>query len=70
MQRGAYDSLESTLNIPAVIEAPVAAGQPLAELRVSLNDAELLTTPLRALADNPAGSFWQQARDSVSLWFE
>jgi len=30
--RGAYDSLESVHNIPAILEAPVAMGQPLGEL--------------------------------------
>jgi D-alanyl-D-alanine carboxypeptidase (penicillin-binding protein 5/6) len=70
LPRGAYDSLESTLDIPAIIEAPVAAGQPLAELRISLDGQQLITEPLRALEDNPAGSFWQRTLDSVSLWFE
>jgi len=70
VQRGTYDSLHSVLNIPAVIVAPVAQGQPLAELTVSLNGAELLSEPLRALSDNPSGSIWQRTRDSVSLWFE
>ena len=68
--RGAYDSLESVLNIPAVLLAPVAEGQPLAELKISLNGNELLSQPLRALADNPAGSLWQRTRDSVSLMLE
>ena len=58
------------MNIPAVLEAPVSAGQPLAELTVKLGDEMLVTAPLRALADNPAGSLWQRTRDSVSLWFE
>ncbi len=70
VRRGTYDQLESTLDIPAIVEAPVATGQPVAELRVSLGADELLKTPLRALDDNPEGSFWQQTRDSVSLWFE
>ena len=70
VQRGAYDSLESILNIPSVLEAPVAAGQPLAELKVSLDGADVLTAPLRALDDNPAGSIWQKTRDSIGLWFE
>jgi len=70
VQRGTYDSLESIHNIPAVLVAPIALGQPLAELKVSLNGAELLSEPLRALADNPSGSIWQRTRDSVSLWFE
>ncbi len=70
VRRGAYDQLESTLDIPAVVEAPVAAGQPVAELKIKLGEEEVLTTPLRALDDNPTGSFWQRTRDSVSLWFE
>ncbi|MBT8087810.1 MAG: D-alanyl-D-alanine carboxypeptidase [Gammaproteobacteria bacterium] len=70
LRRGAYEQLESTLDIPAIITAPLTAGQPVAELRVKLGERQLLTAPLRALEDNPAGSFWQRTRDSVSLWFE
>jgi D-alanyl-D-alanine carboxypeptidase (penicillin-binding protein 5/6) len=58
------------LNIPATLLAPVAQGQPLAELQVSLNDDELINMPLRALEENPDGSFWQRTRDGVTLWFE
>jgi len=70
VRRGAYDQLESSLDIPAIIEAPVAIGQPVGQLKVRLGGQELLSAPLRALDDNPAGSLWQRARDSVSLWFE
>lgn len=68
--RGSYDKLKSVLNIPSVLLAPVAEGQPLAELRVSLNGDELVTEPLRALSSNPSGSLWQRTVDSVRLWFE
>jgi D-alanyl-D-alanine carboxypeptidase (penicillin-binding protein 5/6) len=68
--RGAYESLESVLSVPAVVTAPVAQGDPVAELQVSLNGSSLITEPLRALNDNPSGSLWQRARDSVQLWFE
>ncbi|MGI9234160.1 MAG: D-alanyl-D-alanine carboxypeptidase family protein [Woeseiaceae bacterium] len=70
VRRGTYDELESTLDIPSIIEAPIAAGQPIAELKVRYGDQELLRTSLRALDDSPVGSFWQRIRDSVSLWFE
>ena len=70
VRRGAYDKLESNLNIPAIVTAPIAAGQPVAELSISLDGEELLRTPLRALEDNPEGSFWQRTKDSMSLWFE
>ncbi|MGI9219484.1 MAG: D-alanyl-D-alanine carboxypeptidase family protein [Woeseiaceae bacterium] len=68
--RGSYDTLVSTLNMPAVIEAPVAQSQPLAEISIALAGQQLMQVPLRALADNPAGSFWQRTVDGVSLWFE
>lgn len=68
--RGSFDEVESVLDMPATLEAPVAAGQPIADLRVSLDGKELLNLPLRALEDNPAGSFWQRTRDGVKLWFE
>lgn len=68
--RGSYDNLDSTLNIPAVLTAPVAQGQPLAEIDISLNGKSLVSQPLRALGSNPVGSFWQRISDSVSLWFE
>ena len=68
--RGTYESLESLHNMPAIIEAPVATGQPLGEIRISLNGEELLLEQLRALEDNPSGSFWQRTVDSVMLWLE
>jgi len=68
--RGTFDDLVSVLNIPAVLLAPVAQGQPLAELQVSLNGDSLVRAPLRALHENPNGSLWQSTRDGVKLWFE
>ncbi len=68
--RGSYNDVESVLNIPAVLVGPVAQGQPLAELKVSLNGDDLVSEPLRALDDNPSGSLWQRTRDGVILWFE
>ena len=70
VRRGSYDQLESTIDIPAIVEAPIAAGQPVAELKIGLGEEQVLSTPLRALDDNPTGSLWQRTKDSVSLWFE
>jgi D-alanyl-D-alanine carboxypeptidase (penicillin-binding protein 5/6) len=70
VRRGTYDQLESAIEMPATLVAPLATGQPVAELRVSHGEEELLRMPLRALEDNPTGSFWQRTRDSVSLMFE
>jgi hypothetical protein len=42
----------------------------VAELKIHHGGQQLLSAPLRALDDNPVGSLWQRARDSISLWFE
>lgn len=68
--RGSFNNVESVLNMPAQLMAPVAQGQPLAELKVSLDGDVLLNEPLRALEENPQGTLWQRARDGVKLWFE
>ena len=68
--RGAYDRLESTIDIPATIEAPVSTGQQIATLKIGLDGQEIVAAPLRALTDNPIGSIWQRMSDSVSLLFE
>ena len=70
VRRGSYDQLESKLDIPAIVTAPIAAGQPVAELSISLDGEDIMKTPLRALDDNPEGSLWQRTKDGVSLWFE
>ena len=70
LRRGSYEQLESRLNIPAIVTAPLSAGQPVAELSINLDGEELLKAPLRALDENPLGSFWQRTKDSVKLWFE
>ena len=68
--RGAYNSLEMERDIPTLLTAPVATGQPIATIRVKLGEETLLSSELRALEDNPEGTFWQRTRDSISLWFE
>ena len=70
VRRGTYDQLESTIDLPTIIEAPVSAGQPLAELKIKLGDNEILGAPLRALDDNGVGSLWQRTKDSIALMFE
>ena len=68
--RGSYDSLEMIRRIPAIVEAPISQGQPVAEIVVNLDGETLVTEQLRALDNNPQGSLWQRARDGISLWFE
>ncbi len=68
--RGAYDQLSPETSVPSTLEAPLAQSQPVGELTVRLGDDTLVQTPLRALAENPEGSFWQRTADSIKLFFE
>ena len=47
-----------------------ATGQPVADLRITYEGEEVLSTRLRALEDNPTGGLWQRTKDTVSLWCE
>ena len=46
--RGRYEDIEATLDIPALLEAPIAEGDEVGELRVSLDGETLATAPLIA----------------------
>jgi len=70
LPRGKFDDVESVMNLPSRILAPVEQGQQVAELRVTLDGSVLLNEPLRALAENPAGTFWQRTVDGITLFFE
>jgi D-alanyl-D-alanine carboxypeptidase (penicillin-binding protein 5/6) len=67
--RGSYEDLEPALVVPNALEAPVAAGDEVGELSLSLYGEEVYRAPLVALADvNEAGVF-SRLSDWVSLFF-
>jgi D-alanyl-D-alanine carboxypeptidase (penicillin-binding protein 5/6) len=61
--RGAYDKLVATMDIDKNIEAPVAKGQQIGVVKVSLDGELLETMPLVALEAVNEGSLFQQAKD-------
>ena len=68
--RGSGDQLRSTLALPPVITAPLDTARELGQVEVTLAGESVAAAglfPLEAVAD---GSLWQQARDTVLLWFE
>ena len=68
--RGTANQLKPTFTLPAQLLAPLDPTIEVGKVRVSLADrtvAEAGLYPVKAVAK---GSLWQQARDSVLLWFE
>ena len=63
--RGAYDELDATMDIDKNIEAPVAKGQQIGVVKVTLDGKVLETMPLVALETVNEGNLLQQAKDYV-----
>jgi D-alanyl-D-alanine carboxypeptidase (penicillin-binding protein 5/6) len=63
--RGAYDELDATMDIDKNIEAPVAKGQQIGVVKVTLDGEVLETVPLVALETVNEGNLLQQAKDYV-----
>ena len=63
--RGTYDKLDAIMDIDKNIQAPIAKGQPVGEVKVSLNGELLASVPLVALETVDEGSLFQIAKDYV-----
>ena len=67
--RSSYEDLEPELIIPRALEAPVAAGDELGELVLSLYGEEVYRAPLVALEDVTEAGMFARLADWVSLFF-
>jgi len=68
--RGQEDQLAATLDLPGVIEAPLAAGQQVGSLQISLGGKLLREVPLVSLQDVAEAGFVKQIWHSVVLFFK
>lgn len=67
---GGKARLTLTPQVDGPVYAPVAAGQALGTLTISLDGEVLKTEPLVALAALPEGSWWRKLSDEVEIWFQ
>lgn len=67
--RGSKNALKSVMDIDSVIEAPIKAGQELGNVRVTLNDEEIVNRPVIALEPVEEGGFFKRIWDSIKLFF-
>ena len=68
--RGRYEQLEASVDVPTELLAPVAEGQPVGTLRVSLDGTVLAEQPLVALAAVEEGGFFKRMSDGIWMWWE
>jgi len=69
LAKGLGKNLKASVTLTDPVLAPVANGQTLGTLTVTLNNDELLSRPLVALQDVEAGSWMTRLSDTVRLWF-
>lgn len=67
--RGAHSELKAQTSVQEIIEAPVAAGDVLGELTVSLGDETVATADIVAQSNVEQAGFFARLWDSVRLFF-
>ena len=67
--RGAYDGLQAELMVPKAIEAPIAEGQEIGELRLSLDGETVMQVPLVALQAVEQAGIFSRLIDFILLLF-
>jgi D-alanyl-D-alanine carboxypeptidase (penicillin-binding protein 5/6) len=68
--RGRYPDLQAFMDVTPQLIAPLESARPVGRVTVSLDEEIIDSRDLFPLATVPEGSLWQQASDSVLLWFE
>ncbi len=68
--RGSFASVETELELPANITAPLSTAQPVGEARAKLGIDTLVSVPIYSASDIAAGSLISTAWDELLLWFE
>jgi len=69
LPRGARESLDATLDINSIVEAPLSEGDVLGSLRVELEGETIFTGDLKAGNTIQAAGFFGSLWDSISLFF-
>jgi len=70
LPKGKADKLALSMTATEPLVAPVAKGQRVGTVKVSLDGTAVAEFPLVALADVPAASLLGRAWDTVRLWFK
>jgi D-alanyl-D-alanine carboxypeptidase (penicillin-binding protein 5/6) len=68
--RGSYSQLESTVELPSRLIAPLDRSTRLGSVKVQLDQQTVAEANLFALNSIDEGTLWQIAKDSILLWFE
>jgi D-alanyl-D-alanine carboxypeptidase (penicillin-binding protein 5/6) len=70
IQRGKYDQLKPTMDVPKTLVAPIEKGQRIGTVKVTLDGDVVAERPLVALQAVPEGGFFKRLWDGFWLWWE
>jgi D-alanyl-D-alanine carboxypeptidase (penicillin-binding protein 5/6) len=68
--RGKYDRLKASMDLPLSLEAPIAKGQKLGMVKVTLDGKEVASAPLVALQAVEEGGFFKRLWHSLLMWWQ
>ena len=68
--RGRYDDMQAEMDVPSQLVAPIAQGQAIGTLRLSLDGETLAERDLVALDEVPQGGFFKRLTDDLWMWWD
>ena len=68
--RGKYAQLKPTMDVPKSLVAPIAKGQKIGMVKVSLDGKVIAQRPLVALNAVEEGGFFKRLWDELMMWWE
>lgn len=69
LPRGKYQQLKPTMNVPKALVAPIAKGQKIGTVKVSLDGKIIVERPLVALDAVPEAGFFGRLWDEFWMWW-
>lgn len=70
VQRGKYDQLKPMMDVPKTLVAPIAKGQKIGTVKVTLDGKVVAQRPLVALNAVEQGGFFKRLWDEFWMWWE
>ncbi|MBS0224850.1 MAG: D-alanyl-D-alanine carboxypeptidase [Proteobacteria bacterium] len=68
--RGRFDALKSSMEVPQNLIAPIAKGQKIGTIKLSLDGKPIAEAPLVAIDAVEQGGFFRRLWDSLVLWWK
>ena len=69
LPRGRYPQMKSAMDVPKQLVAPIAKGQKIGTVKVTLDGKPIASAPLVALEAVEPGGFFKRLWDEIRMWW-